>query len=300
MGDTLRLKATLAEAGAEGGSVADASPAQANRGSLERVIAKMRELRGVDLGQYRSSYLERRVATRLRGLGLTTYRQYCERLEYDPDEADALLHALTISVTDFFRDDDVWEVLRSQVLIPLISSKRGPITRTLRVWSVGCATGEEPYSLAMTLLDLVGDDEGLRVSVLGTDVDSAALQVASRGVYSNARLRRIPPAYQVRFTRTVDPKSFELVPEVRGVVRFVRPSLFDPVPMKAVDLITCRNLFIYLDRSEQVRALEMFEQRLARGGYLMLGRSEKMAVDLADAFTAVNGRERIFRKVVRS
>jgi chemotaxis protein methyltransferase CheR len=267
---------------------------------MDKLIAKIGEVRGIDLGNYRRAYVERRIAARLRTVGLHSYRQYADLLDADPAEYEELIATLTINVTEFFRDKPVWDELRRQVFTEMIARKKAGRSRTIRIWSAGCATGEEPYSIAMMLLDVLGDDASrFLFSVTASDLDPDALAFAERGVYDRARLRHISPGYQVRFTRPADTGRFEVVPEVRRYVRFQQLSLFEPASFRVMDLIMCRNVFIYFDRDQQARVLENFWQSLTRGGYLVLGRSEKLSPGLTDRFEHVIGRERIYRKPLR-
>ncbi len=269
-------------------------------GSLDRLISKINESRGIDLSFYRRAYVERRIAARLRTLGLRSYRVYADLLGSDPSEYDRLLDTLTINVTDFFRDKVVWDALRRRVLHDMARDKKSGRSRTIRVWSAGCATGEEPYSIAMALLDILGEDASrYLISVIASDLDPEALAFAEKGVYDISKRKRIPSGYQVRFTRSIGVSQFEIAPEVRRLVRFQRLSLFDETPLRVIDLIMCRNVFIYFDRDQQARALERFWTSLARGGYLVLGRSEKLSPEAARRFQCVDGKERIYRKPER-
>lgn len=277
-----------------------AVPAEVSRGSIEKLIREINAERGVDLGQYRRAYLERRLAARMRVLELHTYRKYADLLRSDPDEFERLVDTLTINVTEFFRDRVVWDSLRANVFRQMIDSKLTGRSRTIRIWSAGCATGEEPYSLAMMLMDMLGEDaKKLLLTISATDLDPDALAAAERGVYESAKLKRIPPGYQVRFTRAIDREHFEVAPVIRDSVRFSKFNLFDPAPMRVVDLIVCRNVFIYFNREQQARVLGNFYESLARGGYLVLGRSEKLSPEAADMLEPIDGKERIYRKPAR-
>lgn len=267
------------------------------RGNLDRLVKKVLEERGLDLSQYRRAYLERRLAARLRALDVHTYRQYAERLDGDPAEYAHLIDAVTINVTEFFRDHAVWEILRRRVFPDMIAEKKRGRARTIRIWSAGCATGEEPYSAAMTLLDVLGKDaENFLVSVVGTDLDPEALAIADRAVYERDELKRITPSYQVRFLRIGREPTFEIGPEVRRICRFTPYSLFDQPPMRMVDLVLCRNVFIYFDRERQAKVVQSFWDAMGRDAYLVLGRSEKLTADASRMFVPVDGRERIYRK----
>jgi len=138
------------------------------------------------------------------------------------------------------------------------------------------------------------------VSVTASDLDGDVLAIAERGVYDRERLRHIPPGYQVRFTKALDDGRFEMASDVKRIVRFQRLSLFEPAPFRVMDLIMCRNVFIYFDRDQQARVLENFWNSLTRGGFLVLGRSEKLSPEAAVRFEAVVGRERIYRRPPRA
>lgn len=285
----------------KGERVTDGGSPHVVRGNIEKLIRKIDEARGIDLGLYRRAYLERRIAARLRTLDLHSYRQYADALDADPAEYERLLDALTINVTEFFRDKVVWDSIQRNLLKPMLHDKLVGRSRTIRAWSAGCATGEEPYSIAMALLDLLGNDPSrFLVSVLATDLDAEALARAERGVYENEKLRRIPPSYQVRFTKMHDKQHFEVTPEVKRLVRFQRFSLFDEPPMRVVDLVMCRNVFIYFDRDQQAKVLKHFWHSLSRGGYLVLGRSEKLSPEAMQLFEPIDGKERIYRKPARA
>ncbi len=280
--------------------MADTGSADAVRGNMDRLVAKIDEARGIDLGLYRREYLERRVAARLRVLEIHSYRHYADFLDEHPEEYDHLIDTLTINVTDFFRDKAVWDSIKRNAIDQMIKDKIAGRSRTIRVWSAGCATGEEPYSITMAILDALGDDASrFLISVIATDLDPRALATAEQGVYDVAKRRRIPSGYQVRFTRSIGASQFEILPEVKRRVRFQKRSLFDETPLRVIDLIMCRNVFIYFDRDQQARALERFWGSLARGGYLVLGRSEKLDPGAARRFEMVDGKERIYRKPQR-
>ncbi|MBF4510628.1 MAG: protein-glutamate O-methyltransferase CheR [Aeromicrobium sp.] len=276
----------------------DARPADAiYRGNLTRLLEKVRDERGLDLAHYRPRYVERRIATRLQALGVHTYRQYAARLDEDPAEYARLLDALTINVTQFFRDPTVYDRLRTTVLPDLLADKSSRGQRVVRVWSAGCATGQEPYSLAMSLLSEVErvPDRQFVPSVIGTDIDRTALAVAKRGEYPVAELAHIPAADRERYVEVVG-ERFRFRPKVTGVVRFQHLNLLNDQPVRGVDVIFCRNVFIYLNRDQQERLLESFHDALGRGGYLVLGRSERLAPALSKRFELVDARERIYRK----
>lgn len=267
------------------------------RGNLERLVTKVLDDRGLDLSQYRRAYIERRVAARLRALNIHTYRQYSDELDRNPAEYERLIDTITINVTEFFRDKTVWEILRREVVPDLLAHKRRRRSRTIRVWSAGCATGEEAYSIGMLLLDAIGEkDDHFLVNVTGTDLDREALAKAKAGVYSKEKLKHIAPTYQVRFLTIGRESTFEMTPRLKRMCRFAHFSLFDDAPMRMVDLIMCRNVFIYFDRERQAKIVGNFHEAMADDAYLVLGRSEKLSPEVAKLFEPVSGRERVYHK----
>lgn len=270
--------------------------AQAYRGNLGRLITQVSDERGLDLGQYRSAYVERRIATRLRLLNLHTYRQYADYLAKHPDEYDKLIDTLTINVTQFFRDSSVFDLFRREIVPSMIDEKTQHRQRMIRAWSAGCATGEETYSITMSFLEGCGEAKAkFHLSVLGTDLDHSALERARCATYGVDELKHIPPALQLKYVEVAG-DTFTIKPAVTQHVRFRPLNLFADKPMNVVDVIFCRNVFIYFSREQQAKVLESFWSALARGGYLVLGRSEKLSAEAASRFELVNGRERIYRK----
>jgi chemotaxis protein methyltransferase CheR len=266
------------------------------RGNIQRLVRKVRDEHGLDLGNYREQYVGRRVAARLRALKLHTYRQYSDYLDEHPEEYEKLIDTLTINVTDFYRDAPVFDIFRKQIVPVMIREKTAARQRMIRCWSAGCATGEEPYSIAMSFLDgIEKTGQKFLLSVTATDLDDEALATGRQGVYPVEKLENIPGPHRLKYL-DVRTETFQIKPEVARHVRFKRLNLFTDEPMSIVDVVFCRNVFIYLNREQQERALDVFWAALARGGYLVLGRSERLDRSAADRFELVNGRERIYRK----
>lgn len=271
-------------------------PESIYRGDLDRLLRQVREERGLDLHQYRRAYTERRLAARMRALGLHTYRQYEHFLTEHPEEYTRLLDTLTINVTDFYRDSTVYDILREQVIPEIIKEKTRQRHRNIRVWSAGCATGEEAYSVTMAFLSVMGHRASdFSLVVYGTDIDPKALEKAKAATYDVAKMPHIPKTEQMRFLERAE-HTFRIKPEVTQHVKFRSLNLFEDQPINIVDLVLCRNVFIYFTREQQARVLEGFWKVLQKGGFLVLGRSEKMAPAVAGRFDLVSGRERVYRK----
>jgi len=276
------------------------------------LLAQVEREHGFRIGSYKERCLRRRVAVRMRATGAHTYAQYAIALAADAHEYERLLDALTINVTRFFRDAEAWAALDARALGPLVDGG-GPV----RVWSAGCASGEEPYSVATLLrarLDAraeraggpVGASGGPaggagRVRVLGTDVDPAALAAAADGVYADAALAEAPPALRARYFEsahaTGGPRA-RVGPEVRSLTTFARHDLLrDPAPAGPWQLIVCRNVVIYFDRESQAELFERFHSALAPGGLLFLGKVETLLGHTRTLFAPIEPRQRLFRRI---
>jgi chemotaxis methyl-accepting protein methylase len=265
-------------------------------GDLNRLLEKINVERGLDLAQYRTAYLERRISSRMRTVKVATYGRYGRYLDDYPAEYDALLDTLTINVTDFFRDRDVYRRFERTVVPGLVKHKVARRQRMIRGWSAGCSTGEEPYSMTMSILMALGDErDDFLISVTGTDLDQSALKIAKKAEYPNDKLSHIPLGHQNRFVEH-GVSTFTIRPEVTQCVRFKPLNLFEDDPVHVVDVIFCRNVFIYFTREQQARVMERFWSALHRGGYLVLGRSEKLAPFLAERLELIDGARRIYRK----
>ena len=241
---------------------------------------------------YNDSYLGRRVSSRMRRTGIETYEAYLEHLRRDPDEQAALLDSMSINVTEFFRNPDVWEGIRD-VLRTLASRRTG-----VHVWSAACADGREPYSLSMLAHDDPQIDESA-VTVHATDISEGALETARRGVYEESRTVDLAEqlAFLDDYTRYVDRTdgSFRVREAVKSNVTFERHDLINDRPRSGFDLVICRNLFIYIDAEYKQPILETIANSLRPEGYLVIGKAETIPPDLKSTFAVHDGRLRIYR-----
>jgi chemotaxis protein methyltransferase CheR len=251
--------------------------------------------RGFGCASYKDKCLRRRIAVRMRARGVHTYAEYARVLDSDQAEYDRLLDALTINVTKLFRNWETYTVLRERV-VPALAALPDPV---LNVWSAGCSSGEEPYSLA-ALFHEHGERSGTsaiaerRVRVLGSDIDARSLAAAERGAFEESDFSETPRDLRQRYFAPEAP--FTIVPEVRRMVRFERRDLLAEAPPPGpLHLICCRNVLIYFDRETQERLFQKFRDALAPTGFLVLGKVETLLGAARTRFTAVDGRERIFR-----
>lgn len=263
----------------------------------DRVLAYVSASRGLDLGSYRRPYLRRRIQARLHRVGLQSYCDYAQLLEADPLEVDRLLETLTINVTRFFRDPATWSVMREQVVPRLVSQKRERGGGRIRVWSAACATGEEPYSLSMVLSEALATAAGnVSATITATDLDDTALNVARRGIYPIERLAELPQGLAEKHARIQPDGCFRLSAAPGTSISFRPADILSAAGVRAADIVTCRNLLIYLDRDRQRRVLQGLTECLVDGGYLVLGRTERLCEEVVEYFEPVSVRERVYRK----
>lgn len=257
--------------------------------ALAQAVAAVRAATGVDLSRHRRPTLERRLAGRLAQSGARSMAEYLGRLARDPAEPEALLAQLTIKVSHFFRDPALHAALEREVL-PWLAGRDAPA----RVWSAGCARGEEPYSLAMTLAAARGPQG---VEVLATDVDAAALAAGHRAAYPSAELAHVPPPLRGRFTEGAGP-GFRVAAPLAARVSFARHDLAsgERVAATPFDVVACRNVLIYFDAPLKEAALDLLLAHLAPGGYLCLGHAEWPTPRAAARLAVVDRRARLFRK----
>jgi chemotaxis methyl-accepting protein methylase len=266
----------------------DAAP-----GDFTHLTRKITSDRGFFCARYKEKCLRRRIAVRMRARGVHTYEDYARLLDHDDAEYDRLLDALTINVTKLFRNWEAYDALARRVVPQLWARDDEPI----RVWSAGCSSGHEPYSLAILFHQHALETSTLhrlgRVRVVGTDIDRACLAAAQRGEYVEADFADTPARLRGDYFTAAAP--FTVAPAIRAMVRFERRDLLTARPEPgSCDLLVCRNVLIYFDRETQIQLFDWFSEALAPGGFLMLGKVETLLGASRGRFTAVDARERIF------
>jgi len=252
---------------------------------FERVVRLVEDSVGIQLPPHKRSMVELRLARRARILGLPDLDAYCAFV-FDETGATveqvSLIDAVTTNKTDFFREAEHFDLLIKQV-VPALRSLEPDIgrTRPLRVWSAGCATGEEPYSIAMVLSDYALKNPPFDFVVRATDVSTSALRHGVRAVYPEERVCSVPVELRRRFLlRNKDHRLglVRIAPEIRERVRFSRHNLFTGTPAmgEVFDVIFCRNVIIYFRHETQIKVLTQMARLLARGGHLFVGHSETL------------------------
>lgn len=264
--------------------------------TLDDLKRKILRERGLDCEQFKGSFFLRRMEGRMRQVEAPTVAEYARRLDRDPGEYAKLFDSLSINVTQFFRDAPVFHAIRSGLLPALLSAKAASGSRTLRVWSAGCASGQEAYSLAVLVAEALGPRRrGMVTRVYATDVDPRALAYARHGIYTPAEMDGVAGSFALPWFTQAN-GGYTVVPEVRELVRFKRHDLNTTPPFRHVDLLLCRNVLIYFSRDAQRRVIQQFHAALRPGGYLVLGQTEMLRAEARQRLVAVDMRARIYQK----
>jgi chemotaxis protein methyltransferase CheR len=262
---------------------------------LDLLLRSLQEEVGLNFKQYKPNYLKRRIGVRMRATGCSDYMQYRHCVREDPEEGGKLINDLTINVTEFFRDAEVYEAIRNQVIPEIMNLKNETGILSIRAWSAGCATGEEPYSISMLLLDAIAREkkQDWMIRITASDIDDKAIARAKAGTYEEAKAL---PGMTLDdfFIRTGG--QYVVKEEVKRPVRFVILDLMKPPPLRHLDLILCRNVLIYFEKSKQQRILAIFNDCLRKGGFLVLGKSEAIMNAQGTGFIPFNRKERIYCK----
>jgi two-component system, chemotaxis family, CheB/CheR fusion protein len=263
---------------------------------FEALLDFLKRSRGFDFTGYKRATLQRRILKRMQELRLNSYTEYIEQLEAQPEEFFPLFNTVLINVTAFFRDTAPWDFLASDIIPRLLANKAAG--SPIRVWSAGCASGQEAYSLAMILAEELGLEQFReRVKIYATDVDEEALNLARQAIYTAKDVADVPPALREKyFERSDDRYIFRK--DLRRAVIFGRNDLIQDAPISRIDVLVSRNTLMYFNASTQAKILSRFHFALNDGGYLVLGRAETLLTH-TNTFVPVDLKRRIFAKVPR-
>jgi two-component system, chemotaxis family, CheB/CheR fusion protein len=262
--------------------------------AFDGLLEYLKRTRGFDFNAYKPASLMRRVQKRMQSVSVPTFTEYMDYLEVHPEEFGQLFNVILINVTAFFRDEEAWGYLRDDV-IPALADGAGQ-HRAVRVWSAGCASGEEPYSMAMLLCEAIGREQFRdRVKIYATDVDEQALNDARAAAYTEKQVAAIPPGLVDRYF-VQEGGRYIFDKDLRRSVIFGRHDLIQDAPISRVDLLMCRNTLMYFNTEAQSRILARFHFALGHGGVLFLGKAE-MLLTRSQLFAPLDLRQRVFRKV---
>ncbi|WP_245824485.1 CheR family methyltransferase [Sphingomonas azotifigens] len=277
-----------------GGDAAQEEEASLVADHVDELCRVLRNAIGHDFSGYKRTTLIRRIERRMHVLGIASGRAYLARAKTDSDECEALFRDLLINVTRFFRDADLFERLRSEVIEPLVRGWNGD--EDIRIWVPGCSSGEEAYSIAMLFAEAarkLGQSPN-GVQIFATDIDEQMLQIARNGIYPASALVDLPPAMRERYTLP-HAERFTIAPQIRDMIRFSNHSLVKDPPFSRIDLVSCRNLLIYFDDRLQQSVMPLLHYAIRPEGYLFLGPSESIG-RFDHLFPAIDHYARIFQR----
>jgi two-component system CheB/CheR fusion protein len=266
---------------------------ETDEAGLEELLAFIRDSRGFDFTGYKRSSLTRRIRKRMHDAGSDDYTDYRDRLESSAEEFGLLFNTILINVTGFFRDAEAWTYLQREVMPELIADTEG--ADEIRVWSAGCASGEEAYSLTIAFAEALGVEEcAKRVKIYSTDVDEEALRDARAGQYPAKSLESLPAELRDKYFDRNGPQ-FVFRPDLRRRVIFGRHDITRDAPISRLDLLACRNTLMYFNVETQSHVIDRFHFALREGAFLFLGKAE-MLLSAGERFEVISMRQRMFRR----
>jgi len=267
---------------------------------LKKILEKIKQERNLDFSQYRERILARRVMARVRMNKRENFEEYYAYLRFHSEEMDSLMDAMTINVTEFFRDKDVYDVIENKVIPEMLSRKKRLKSHTIRIWSCGSSSGEEAYSVLILLAEALGTKlANYTLNIYGTDIDSQALAKAREGVYETRQFKNLTKektALIDKYFYDVGNGRFWIREGYPPYMNFMYHDVIDDVPIDCMDIILCRNLLIYFDRRLQEQVFEHFRMSLNKGGFLILGKVESLSGRVKDEFIEYDRNARIYSK----
>ena len=261
---------------------------------LEQLLEYIKSNRGFDFSGYKRASLSRRVRKRMQSIGVESYINYLDYLEVHPNEFVELFNTILINVTSFFREPKAWEYITSDI-IPQIINKES-FDKPIRIWSAGCASGEETYTIAILLAEALGMEKYSQwVKVFATDVDMEALSYARHANYTSKEIQNIPTKLLEKYFERVN-NHYSIQKELRRGVIFGRHDLVQDAPISRIDLLVCRNTLMYFNSETQSKIIDRFHFALNKGGFLFLGKAE-MLFSRNHLFSPLDLRQRVFTKL---
>ncbi|MDQ6643327.1 MAG: hypothetical protein M3Y76_02645, partial [Chloroflexota bacterium] len=268
-------------------------PEEKTEDVLRSILEQVSHQASIDFRPYKSLTILRRIGRRMTVTHNQSMRDYLEYLKTYPIEVGELVKAFLINVTQFFRDPEAFSYLKKDILPDLITKARER-DHTLRFWTAGCATGEEPYSLAMLIVEMLGEEfSAWNIKIFATDLDEAAITFARRGVYSETMLKGMPEGYDTRYFERTD-HGYRISKILRQMVIFGQQNLSRSAPFPRIDLVLCRNVLIYFTPELQEYVLNQFAYSLSAEGYLFLGKAETVR-PLQTYYEMVSKRWKVYR-----
>lgn len=265
---------------------------------LDLLLEKVYTAKGWDFRQYRRSSIKRCVERRI-ALSRRSYHSYLDLLDSEPSEFNTLFNHITIKVSEFFRDPEVFQRIENYVIPMTIRRLTIKGSKTLRIWSCGCAKGEEPFSVAILIHKRFKElDENFNVKIFATDIDESAVNASRKGVFVEDSLKNVDPIMRSQFFKKAN-MTFQIIPKIRNLVTFGVHDIVSHIHLSNMDIILCRNLLIYFEKDLQEKVFEKFYYSLKPGGFIVLGKSEVPPLSYRENLLDVCKKEKIYQKVAQ-
>ncbi|MBN1755397.1 protein-glutamate O-methyltransferase CheR [bacterium] len=252
----------------------------------------------LDFTSYKLPFLRRRLVGRMNRMGISSFPQYMGLIQADPEERSKLISNLTINVSEFMRNPEVFDKIR-KIIFPRIIADRDQCDKPIRIWTAGCSTGEEAYSLAI----LMAESEKLRnlpLTIIATDIDQDALKSAQIGIYNESALTNISEELKERYFSRITEGKYQIKTELTDSIRFIRHNIVYDKSFGQFDIIVCRNVSIYFDKGLQYKMYNRFYQSLYNYGFYVSGKTEMLPLNLYKFFLPIDRESRIYQKIPNS
>lgn len=260
---------------------------------LKEITEFVHKKRGLDLSYFKPAFLSRRIGVRMKMLNMTNSSKYAELLNSDLNEVGTLYDSLSINVTKFYRDKQVWQIFGKKIIPELLKDNNS--NEKLRIWSCGCASGEEPYSLAIMFSETYQNPTN-KFKIIATDINSKALQHARTGIYTPDNLKNLDALLITKYFEKTNDGNYKIIDKIKDLVSFNLADI-TTFPISYLDLIFCRNLLIYYGKDAQDLIFKKFHTVLKPNRYLVLGMDETLwGHKLQNSFSSLNSRDRIYQK----
>ncbi len=263
---------------------------------LNRILSQINRVTGFDAKQYRAPTLKRRLERRLLATKSKSFKEYLALLKKDPSESQKFLDDLSINVSNFFRDKRIFMTLEEKILPDLlekISANRG---KRIHIWSIGCAKGQEPYSLAIILKEMMENEKKeFKISIYATDINEALLKQANRGTYQKKEMKNVPKKYMGKYFVKMSKNEFQTKDNIRKLIKFKQHNIINENILGKFHLILCRNLFIFFTPELQKKTFSKIHSSLKKDGILVLGTAETPKD--GNLFRNLSSRDHIYQKI---
>ncbi len=263
---------------------------------LKEITEFVQKKRGLDLSYFKPSFLTRRIGVRMKMLNMTNSSQYAQLLNSDLNEVGSLYDSLSINVTRFYRDKQVWQIFGNKIIPNLLKDSK--TSEKLRIWSCGCASGEEPYSLAIMFSEAL-DNPKNKIKIQATDINSHALQTARKGIYTIDNLKNLDPLLITKYFKKIYSTKLQVIDKIKDLISFNLADI-TTFPVSYLDVVFCRNLLIYYGKESQDLIFKKFHIVLKPNRYLVLGMDETLwGHKLQNSFLSLDPKNRIYQKKLK-